>query len=94
LAGKREETTLEGLELLEALLRDVARAGLDSGDDALVHADLRDRLQRLVGELDPARCAAIIKSLERLRSGLRFNLNRTLLAEALLAAIAGGPLPR
>jgi DNA polymerase-3 subunit delta' len=93
LAGKREETILEGLDLLEAVLRDVARAGLHSGDDTLVHADLTDRLQRLARALDPARCAAIIKCLERLRSGLRFNLNRTLLAEALLAAIAGGPLP-
>jgi DNA polymerase-3 subunit delta' len=94
LVGKREKTLLEGLDLLEALLRDVARAGLPSAGNVLVHADLADRLVRLGRKLEPARAAGIIKSLERLRSGLHLHLNRTQIADALFAAIAGGPLPR
>jgi DNA polymerase-3 subunit delta' len=93
LVGNSEESLQEGLDLLAVLLRDVARAGLSSPGEALVHADLRDRLERLGRKLNPVRTALLLKSLERLRSGLRFNLNRTLIAESLLAAIAGGPIP-
>jgi len=92
LAGKDEPTLLDSLELLETLLRDAARAG--GGDDrTLVHADLAPRLTRLGESLGPLRAAEIVTSVERLRGYLRFNTNRTLIAESLLAAVAGGPIP-
>jgi DNA polymerase-3 subunit delta' len=93
LAGRSELTLLDGLGLAEALLRDAARAALDPRDENLVHADLGERLERLGKRLEPRRAADIVRSVERLRSELRFNLNRNLIAESLLAAVAGGPVP-
>jgi len=94
LAGKTEADLLQGLWLLQALLRDAARAGTRSSDDPhLVHVDAADRLRRLSRDLEPLRAASLIRSVERLRADLRFNLNRMLVAESLLAAVAGGPLP-
>lgn len=92
LAGKDEATLLDSLEMLEGLLRDAARAGI-GGEHALLHADLDARLARLGGRLGAARAAALVESVERLRGYLRFNTNRVLIAESLLAAVAGGPIP-
>lgn len=93
LAGKDPATLLDGLDLLQALLRDAARAGCSAANDELVHADLAEGLGRLGRRLGTERAAALVVSVERLRAGLRFHTNRTLTAEALLAAVAGGPLP-
>jgi DNA polymerase-3 subunit delta' len=92
-AGKDEPALQANLELLSGLLRDAARAA--SGDDSeiLVHADLADRLARLGQTLGVERAAELVASVDRLRDQLRFNLNRTLVAESVLAAVAGGPLP-
>ncbi len=92
-AGKDEPALQSNLELLSGLLRDAARAA--SGDDpgVLVHADLAERLSRLGLTLGAERSAALVASIDRLRDQLRFNLNRTLVAESILAAVAGGPLP-
>jgi DNA polymerase-3 subunit delta' len=93
LAGKTEAELLEGLWLLQALLRDAARAGPQTGDPHLIHVDVSERLQRVGEQLAPLRAASLVRSVERLRADLRFNLNRMLVAESLLAAVAGGPLP-
>ncbi len=93
LAGPDEATLVEGLELLQGLLRDAARVGSGPGGAPLVHADLADRVEALGRRLGPERAAGLIASVDRLRGELRFNLNRTLVAESLLAAVAGGPLP-
>jgi len=93
LAGKDEDDLGEGLDLLVALLRDAARASSGSPREALIHADAADRLTELGNRLGPARAAMLVEAVERLRGQLRFNLNRTLVAESLLAAVAGGPLP-
>jgi len=93
LAGKDETSLTEGLDLLQGLLRDAARAAGDGKTSALVHADLAARLEQLGQRLGPQRAAAIVTSIDRLRGGLRFNLNRVLIAESLLAAVAGGPVP-
>jgi DNA polymerase-3 subunit delta' len=93
LAGKSEATLLEGLAITEALLRDAARAATRKDDPSLVYADLAARLEQLGRRMGAARSALLIDGLERLRSQLRFNLNRTLVAESLLAAVAGGPIP-
>jgi DNA polymerase-3 subunit delta' len=92
LAGKDEPTLLDGLHLLQGLLRDAARAGTDAGE-ALIHADLARDLTGLARRLGAARAAELVRSVDRLRGDLRFNTNRLLIAEALLAAVAGGPLP-
>ncbi len=93
LAGPNEETLLDGLDLLESLLRDVERLGAGLDATELFHADIGQRLIALSRRIAPARAAEIVRSVERLRSDLRFNVNRTLVAEALLAAVAGGPTP-
>jgi DNA polymerase-3 subunit delta' len=93
IAGKTETHLVEHLDMLEVLLRDAARAGLREDDPALVHADLRPRLAELGRRIDPLRVARLVAGVERLRGGLRLNLNRLLLAETILAAVAGGPIP-
>ena len=92
LAGDSEDDVLDRLELLEEILRDAARAG--AGPASLQHSDRTDRIRALGRALSPARSASILESVERLRGDVRvFHTNRTLLAESILAAVAGGPLP-
>ena len=93
LAGKDEATLTDGLDLAQALLRDAAYSGAVEVPDRLIHTDLADALSRLGHKLGAVRAAALVSSVERLRGDLRFNTNRTLIAEALLAAVAGGPVP-
>jgi len=94
LAGRDEPTLLESLALLQELLRDAARATVDPEDLTLVHSDLRERLAALGRRLGEVRSARLSEAVDELRGGLRFNLNRTLVVESLLAAAAGGPIPR
>jgi hypothetical protein len=93
LAGKDEPTLLDGLGLVQQVLRDAARAGAGGAEEALLHSDLAPRLASLGRRLGPARAADLIAGVERVRNDLRFNTNRPLIAESLLAAVAGGPLP-
>lgn len=93
IAGKTQTHLLESLEMLEALLRDAARAGQLEDDPGLVHADLAARLRTLGQQIGTQRAASLVACVERLRRDLRVNVNRTLVAESLLAAVAGGPVP-
>ena len=93
IAGKTQTHLLESLEMLEALLRDAARAGQFEDDPGLVHADLAVRLRALGQRIGTERAASLVASVERLRRDLRLNVNRTLVAESILAAVAGGPVP-
>jgi len=93
LAGKEDEVLLDSLEAIQTLLRDAARAGGEEEAPALVNADLAPRLRRLGERLGAERAAALVESVDRLRGYLRFNTNRTMIAESLLAAIGGGPIP-
>jgi DNA polymerase-3 subunit delta' len=92
LAGKDESTLRDGLDMLEGLLRDALRTGA-TDDDGLIHPDLAGELRRVADRIGTRRAAQLVSSVERLRGDLRFNTNRTLIAEALLVAVAGGPLP-
>ncbi len=92
-AGSSEDALVEGLGLVESIVRDAARTALRRGDAAVIHVDVRSRVERIGEALGPVRAAAIIRSIEVLRGQLRFHLNKTLVAESVLAAIAGGPLP-
>jgi DNA polymerase-3 subunit delta' len=93
LAGKNEPALQSNLELLMALLRDAARAAASGDTETLVHLDVAERLQRLGQTLGAERAAELVAATDRMRDQLRFNLNRSLVAESLLAAVAGGPLP-
>ena len=93
IAGSDELTLLEGLDLTEGLLRDAAVAEAAGADARLLHADLGPRIRKLGGALGAASASTLVRSVERLRADLRFHLNRTLLTEALLAAVAGAPAP-
>jgi DNA polymerase III subunit delta' len=92
LAGKDPETLVEGLDFAEALLRDAERASLGFPADSLVHADLHARVLALGRRMGPERAAELVRFADRVRDDLRFTLNKTLVAEALLAAVAGAPV--
>ena len=87
LSGEGEDDLVEGIELVAALARDAARIG--SGHAEVLHADASPRLAELSRVLDPATAVEIVALASRLRSDLRINANRTLVAETLLAAVAG-----
>jgi len=87
LAGEDEDELVEGMELLTALARDAAR--LASGRSEVLHADAGPRLQELARALGMRGGSEIVALASRLRSDLRVNVNRTLVAETLLAAVAG-----
>jgi hypothetical protein len=91
LAGRNEASLLAGLSVLEDLLRDGARLAAGAADDS--GDDLSERCAGVGQLLGPQRAFALIEAIERVRADLRFNLNRTLAAETLLVAVAGGPLP-
>jgi DNA polymerase-3 subunit delta' len=89
--GEGEADLLEGIDLVMALLRDAARVA--SGRGAILHADVAPRIERLGRALGAERAAEIVALADRLRADLRLNINKTLLAETLLAAVAGGSVP-
>jgi DNA polymerase-3 subunit delta' len=93
LGGSSEETLARGLGMLESILRDVARAALSPADPGLIHADVRARIEALGARVGAPRAAVLVRSIDALRGQLRFHLNRTLVAEAVLAAVAGAPAP-
>lgn len=91
LIGETEQELLLGLDLTAALLRDAAR--LACGSTGILHADLAPRIERLASHLGAERSAELGALTDRLRGELRLNVNKTLLAETLLAAVSGGPIP-
>jgi len=91
MAGSSEEDLANNLELFAALLRKAARA--DLGAPAPGAEALEPRLANIGRRLGAGRAYAMVRAIERLEGDLRFNLNRTLVAEAILAGIAGGPDP-
>lgn len=90
-AGDDEATLLEGLDLTTAILRDAARSA--SGNDVLLHGDVGPRIAGLGRALGAERAARLVALADRLRGELRLNLNKAVLVETLLAAVAGGPVP-
>jgi DNA polymerase-3 subunit delta' len=93
LAGSSDAEFLEGLEIVQGLLRDAARCASGMPAAELEHSDLADRVHALGGRLGAARAAALVTSVDRCRSYTRFHVNRSLITEAILAAVTGGPLP-
>lgn len=93
LAGEDPTALTANLELLEGLLRDAIRLASGAPEDGLVHVDLARRIGALTDRISPARGATLIEGIERARGYLRVNANRTLIAEAVLAAVAGAPVP-
>jgi len=91
LVGDDETDLLLGLDLVAALLRDAARAA--SGRGEILHADVAPRIDKLGRALGAERAMEIVALADRLRGDLRLNLNKTLVCETLLAAVAGGRLP-
>jgi len=90
-AGKTESEFVRSLDLALGLLRDAALCASDGPLDSLVHTDQADRLATLGQRLGRARAAGLVESFSRARDQLRFNVNRTLMAETVLASVAGGP---
>jgi DNA polymerase-3 subunit delta' len=90
LLGDDEAWMLESLDLLTALLRDAARSA--SGQDAILHTDVAPRIAGLGRTLGAGRAAELVGLTDRLRGDGRLNVNKTLMAETLFAAVAGGPV--
>ena len=86
--GEGEQDLLEGLDLLQGLLRDVARSGAGLSGESLLHADIATDLSELARRFAPERTAGLIALIDQLRSDLRFNVNKTLLAETILTELA------
>lgn len=93
LAGKTESTLIDGLDILLGLLRDATRCAAQAPPHGLLNGDLVSRLEPLGRRLGQRRSAELVRGVERCRGDLRLNLNRSLVAEAVLAAVAGGPVP-
>jgi DNA polymerase-3 subunit delta' len=93
LGGRDLDALLEGLDLVESVLRDAALTAAGVAPDSLVNEDLAREIGNLGGHLGANRAADLVRAVERLRGDLRFYVNRTVLAESLLAAVAGAPLP-
>ncbi len=91
IAGETEAELLLGIDLVQALLRDAARSA--SGRGAILHADVAPRIDQLGHALGAERATELVALADRLRADLRLNLNKTLLCETLLAAVAGGRIP-
>lgn len=90
LLGECQKDLQDGLDLLQGLLRDVARlgAGLDSA--ALLHGDVAGDLRNLERTFSGDRAAELVQGIDELRAGLRFNVNKTLLAETILTSFCKG----
>lgn len=93
IVGSDEESFLEGLELIQTLLRDAALPGGSGPTPARVHVDLAGRTAALGARIGALRAARLVEAVDESRARTRFHANRTYLAEALLAAIAGAPVP-
>ena len=91
IAGDGETELLEGLDLFTALVRDAARAA--SGGGAILHANVAPRIDKLGSSLGALRATEIVALADRLRGDLRLNINKTILCETLLTAVAGAPIP-
>jgi DNA polymerase-3 subunit delta' len=90
IVGEDETDLVEGLDLLMTLLRDAGRVA--AGRPEILHADFAPRIAVLARAIGPSRAMEIVGLIDRLRGELRLNLNKTLVVETILAAIAGGPV--
>jgi DNA polymerase III subunit delta' len=86
IVGEDEAEFLLGLDLVAALLRDAARIAAGAG--GILHVDASRRLDSLARRLGAERATDLVTLVDRLRGDLRLNLNKTLVAETLLAAVA------
>lgn len=91
LIGKEMNDLLEGLELCQGMLRDAALSAAGTSDGTLLNIDISPRIARLGADLGSARAAALVETIETLRSAIRFNVNKNSLADAFMAAMAGAP---
>lgn len=92
LCGEGGADLVASLDVVQALLRDAARDA--SGRKTVLHTDARDGVRALGRALGASRAAEIVGLVDRLRDDLRLNLNRSLVAETVLAAVAGAPAPQ
>jgi hypothetical protein len=86
--GDGEPDLLEGLDMLQGLLRDVARCGAGLPRESLLHTDIAADLAGLAGHYSLERAAELVALIDRMRLDLRFNINKNLLAETVLAELA------
>ncbi len=87
IVGDGEPDLLAGLDMLQGILRDVARCGAGMSRDSLLHADIAEDLAGLARLFNLDRAAELVALIDRLRLNLRFNINKTLLAETILVEL-------
>ncbi len=82
--GNGEKELQDGLDLLLGLFRDLSRLGAGMGAQDLLHGDVATDLMNLERRMLPGHAAVMVEQIDHLRAGLRFNVNKTLLAETIL----------
>ncbi|MBK9314035.1 MAG: DNA polymerase III subunit [Acidobacteria bacterium] len=87
--GKKERNEFEDeLDLLSSLLRDLFILSTGKSIDSIVNIDVAESLRNLAAKVGTDRLILWAEKTDRLRAGLRINLNRQLALESLLLDLA------
>lgn len=87
--GKKERDEFESeLDLLSSLLRDLFILSTGKPVDRIVNIDVAESLRNLAAKVGTDRLILWAEKTDRLRAGLRINLNRQLALESLLLDLA------
>jgi DNA polymerase-3 subunit delta' len=87
--GREKDAFDERLRMLSVLVRDVLlfKEGLA---ERLINIDVRDRVERLAGRTDIDALIEVYEQLKFVEANLKYHLNRDLMADGLILAMAGG----
>ncbi len=83
--GKKErEDFVKDLDLITGLLRDLFLLASGRSKESIVNIDVADPLAQLALRVELSRIMAWVERIDRLRAGLRININRQIATEAAL----------
>jgi len=87
--GKKERDEFEReLDLLASLLRDLFLLAAGKSGDAVINIDIADRLESLASKIEAQQLIKWVEKFDRLRAGLKININRQIALEAALLELA------
>ncbi len=87
--GKQERDEFERkIDLMTQVLRDIFLLATGAAPESVINFDVLDRLEPLARNTGTARLTGWVAGFDRLRAGLRINLNRQLATEAMLMELA------
>jgi DNA polymerase-3 subunit delta' len=88
--AKNKEYYENYLEILQTLIHDVWALRLNQAEEAIVNADLKDKLKLLAENAESRRLALWLTEIETLRENLSVNVNRKIATDALFMQMANG----